>query len=74
MGKELKCFIEYQGIQHYEYNDCGWNTRKHYYETIKRDSEKRNICAFLNIPLYEIPCWESIDEYLNKILKTYNII
>lgn len=60
-------FIEYNGIQHYEYSS-GWNTKEQFEETVRRDNEKYAICKKLNIPLYIIRYDEDIEEALENIL------
>lgn len=57
-NNQLKCFIEYQGEQHYNLNNP-WNR-----DLV--DKEKRQYCKMKNIPLLEIP----YNEY-NLINKDY---
>lgn len=61
-------FIEYNGIQHYEYSGSGWNTKEHFEITQERDNEKYSLCDKLGIPLYIIRYDEDIEEALENIL------
>lgn len=69
----VKCFIEYQGQQHYEPKiinniDFGKQQRE------ITDPLKRNYCKEHNIPLYEIRYDEDIEQALNRILTEQKII
>lgn len=68
--KELQCFIEYQGQQHYKAG-YGWNNESNHAEIVRRDNEKRYACAKLGIKLYEIPYWDydHLDTVLAKVLE-----
>ena len=69
-NNKLQCIIEYHGTQHYQYSGYGWDSEDNFKHTVRRDSEKREWCKKLNIPLYEIPYWEfeNIDSILNEII------
>ena len=63
---ELKCLIEYQGIQHYSYN-ASWKCSKDAFEDGQiRDNLKREYCIKNSINLIEIPYWD-----FNKINYEY---
>lgn len=47
--------IEYDGIQHYEYNNRGWSNLDNLEKTQKRDAYKNNWCFQNNIPIIRIP-------------------
>ena len=56
--EELKCLIEYQGTQHYNY-DATWKCSKESFEDgQRRDNLKRKYCKDNNILLIEIPYWD----------------
>ena len=62
----LKCLIEYQGIQHYSYN-ASWKCSKDAFEDGQiRDNLKREYCIKNSINLIEIPYWD-----FNKINYEY---
>lgn len=62
-------FIEYNGQQHYQFANSGWNTEENFLETVDRDREKAELCDKYNIPLYIIRYDEDIQERLEQILK-----
>ena len=64
----IKCFIEYNGKQHYEATG-GWNTEEQFKITQDRDNQKRIWCEKLNIPLYIIKYNENIEKALEGIIK-----
>ena len=68
-NNQLLYLIEYNGKQHYGITG-GWNDEENYLDTVRRDNEKREQCALLNIPLYEIPYWDykNLDTILTKII------
>lgn len=47
--------IEYDGIQHFEYAENGWNTKEKYLKTKSNDKYKNKWCQDNNIPLIRIP-------------------
>ena len=47
--------IEYDGRQHFEADDTGWNTKEQLEITKARDAFKNNWCKEHNIPLIRIP-------------------
>lgn len=50
--------IEYDGIQHFEYSNHGWNTKEKFDQTQYRDSIKNKFCEENNINLIRIPYTE----------------
>lgn len=64
----IKCFIEYNGKQHYQATG-GWNTKEQFELTTNRDKQKREWCKKLNIPLYEIKYTDDIEKALEGIVK-----
>ena len=61
---ELQALIEYQGSQHYTDGPFGESQR------CFSDNLKKEYCAEHKIPLYEITCFENIEERLPEILDT----
>lgn len=55
---ELQCLIEYQGRQHFFYDENWKQTKEDFKEGQKRDAMKRQYCKEKNIKLIEIPYWE----------------
>lgn len=47
--------IEYDGRQHFEYDNQGWNNKENFLKTQERDSFKNQWCKNNNIPLIRIP-------------------
>ena len=47
--------VEYDGIQHFEASNRGWNTEYHYKKTKINDKIKDEYCKSHNIPLIRIP-------------------
>jgi len=65
---KIKMLIEYDGIQHYEWQD-GWQTKESF-ETLQiHDKRKNQYCEKHNIKLLRIPYWEfdNIEEILNNV-------
>lgn len=64
----LFCLLEFQGKQHYKFNEQGWNNKQHFENQQITDNLKRQYCINNNIKLIEIPYYD-IDklswEYLN---------
>lgn len=56
--EKLKCLIEYQGRQHFHYDENWKQAREDFEEGQKRDELKRQYCKNNNIPLIEIPYWD----------------
>ena len=47
--------IEFDGIQHYQYNENSWNNKEKFKKLQERDNFKTNWCLSNNIPLIRIP-------------------
>lgn len=52
---EYNILIEYDGQQHYEYTNSGWNTKEDFLKRKRRDEYKNNWCKEKNIKLIRIP-------------------
>lgn len=50
----IKCFIEYDGEQHFGYTGKGWNTQENYLKIKERDEIKNSYAKENNIPLFRI--------------------
>lgn len=68
-NQNLKCFIEYNGQQHYEASGYGWNNEEQLKITQLRDKQKIEQCNKLNIPLHIIKYNENIELRLQEIFK-----
>ena len=55
---KIKVVIEYDGKQHYQYSNSGWNTYDNYLINHKRDQYKNNYCKNNGIGLIRIPYWD----------------
>ena len=61
--------IEYQGIQHYQYDiNNSWNTKEHFDKLIRHDQLKKEYCKNNNILLYEIKYNDNIEQRVEEIL------
>lgn len=70
-------FIEFDGIQHFQYNSSGWDTKEHFQTTRERDVLKNNYCYEHGIPLIRIPythlnnlTYEDLDITTSKFIMT----
>ena len=72
----IKALIEYNGIQHYQYEEDtnGWNNKENFVLTQSRDKAKVQLAQEKNIPLYIIPYWDfdNLDEVMTKIITEIN--
>lgn len=50
-----KYIIEYDGKQHFEFENSGWNTLEHLQKTQEHDKIKNEYCFMNNIPVIRIP-------------------
>ena len=67
LNNKIKCFIEYDGILHYEQDNYhGWNTPENWTKTHQNDTIKNNWCLENNYRLIRIPYTD-----FNKINKDY---
>jgi len=66
--------IEFNGIQHYQAT-AGWNTEEQYQYNLKRDKEKRDLCAKHGYDLAIIPYTmiDDIDTAMTNINKIYKL-
>lgn len=55
---EYNRLIEFDGEQHYEYSNNGWNTKKEFKKRQQSDKIKNEYALSHNIPLVRIPFWE----------------
>lgn len=66
-----QCLIEYDGEQHFEYKNQGWNTKDNFEQVQYRDKLKNQYCKEKGIKLIRIPYWDynkiDINYLLNKI-------
>lgn len=62
---QYNCLIEYDGVQHFTYNNSGWNNKEHYEGTIYRDGLKNQYCIDHNIKLIRIPYTDF--DFINEI-------
>lgn len=69
--------IEYDGYQHYYYDNRGWNTQENFIKQQETDKIKDKYAIINNIPLARIPYtdFDKINlEYLKQLFKNNNII
>jgi hypothetical protein len=52
---ENKYIIEYDGIQHFEYREIGWNNKENFQKVQNHDTFKNQWCKENNIPIIRIP-------------------
>ena len=67
--------IEYDGEQHFNYNDKGWNNKENFERTQFRDTYKTQWCKENNISLVRIPYTDFkliSEEYIRQLLTHYN--
>ena len=55
---KIKCLIEFQGRQHFKYDENWKQTEADFASAKRRDDLKRTYCKRNNIPLLEIPYWD----------------
>ena len=60
--------IEFDGLQHYQYNKTGWNNQENFIITQENDSIKTAWCKQHHIPLKRIPYWELENITIENIL------
>ena len=73
----IKCFIEYDGQQHFYYTNHGWNTKDNFKKQQDKDENKNDYAREKCIPLIRIPYYDynKINiEYLKSLFSQYNII
>ena len=67
--------IEYDGEQHFNYNDKGWNNKENFERTQFRDTYKTQWCKENNISLVRIPYTDFkliSEEYIRQLLTHYD--
>ncbi len=68
-NNKIKCFIEYDGILHYEQDNYhGWNTEENWTRTHKNDVIKNNWCIKNNYHLIRIP-YTDLDKINEEYIK-----
>lgn len=60
--------IEFDGIQHFQYTDSGWNTKEHFEKTQKSDKIKNEYAFSHKIDIVRIPYWEKDKITLDMLL------
>lgn len=74
--EDIICLIEYDGFQHFYYNNRGWNTKENFQKQQEKDKIKNEYAKINNIPLLRIPYtdFEILSfNYLKDKLKELNI-
>lgn len=71
---KLICLIEFDGQQHYIYNESWYQTLEEFQAGQSRDEEKNIYCQTHNIHLYRIRYDENIEEILKDIMLKENIL
>ena len=65
--------IEYDGIQHFEYSNNGWNNKEYFDKQQISDETKNKYCKDNSIPIIRIPYWHydyiCVDDLLLKTSK-----
>lgn len=65
---EYNCLIEFDGKQHFQADENGWNTKENLYMTKERDAFKNEWCKENNILLIRIPYWHLNDLCIKDLL------
>jgi hypothetical protein len=60
--------LEFDGQQHYRWDNYGWNTKENYNKTKERDNYKNQWCKDNNIILKRIPYWRLEKLTIKEIL------
>ena len=63
-----KYIIEYDGSQHFETKNSGWNTQETLIKTQEHDNFKNQYCFKHNIPIIRIPYWHYNDLCLEDLI------
>lgn len=72
---ELKLAVEYNGIQHYQYNKFFHRNKEHFLNQKYRDDMKKRICKEYGIFLIEVPYTvkiHDIEDFLIEKIKLYD--
>ena len=65
-----KYIIEFDGFQHFSYDNNGWNNYENYIKTKERDKIKNEYCIKNSIPLIRIPYYLEKIEIKDLLLET----
>lgn len=71
---ENKYIIEFDGEQHFNYSNSGWNTKDHFLKTKAHDIYKNSWCKENKIPIIRIPYLHEKDICLEDLLLTSSFI
>ena len=66
--------IEFDGEQHFNYTQTGWNTKEQFIKTKEHDNYKNQWCKENNIPIIRIPYLHEKDICLEDLLLTSSFI
>ena len=66
--------IEFDGEQHFNYTQTGWNTKEQFIKTKEHDNYKNQWCKENNIPIIRIPYLHEKDICLEDLLPTSSFI
>ena len=66
--------IEFDGEQHFNYTQTGWNTKENFIKTKEHDNYKNQWCKENNIPIIRIPYLHEKDICLEDLLPTSSFI
>ena len=66
--------IEFDGEQHFNYTQTGWNTKENFIKTKEHDNYKNQWCKENNIPIIRIPYLHEKDICLEDLLPTCSFI
>lgn len=72
---ELSHLVEYQGSQHFYYQNSGWNTEENFIKTQQRDKIKKQFCEKHNIKIIYINYNENItfEKIMGKVNENNDI-
>ena len=66
--------IEFDGEQHFNYTQTGWNTKENFIKTKEHDNYKNQWCKENNIPIIRIPYLHEKDIWLEDLLPNSRFI
>lgn len=67
--EDLGIAFEYNGKQHYEFNDYFHEDEEEFQIQVKRDQRKKELCEMNSVKLYVISCFDHSDEAILAMLK-----
>ena len=76
-NSDLKLAFEYQGVQHYKYSPRFHKSEKDFADQLKRDQDKRAMCAKAGVKVIEIPYiikYEKLEGYIRNELRNLGYI